>query len=85
MASARVMVPCPEGVWTKVATNVNTAIIHIKITSRYYHNFALTGAGAPITLADGIFFRDSVEYNNAVKIDIYVWCQGSAGSVGVDA
>jgi len=84
MASARTIVPCPEGAWTIVSTNKTTATIHTKITSRYFHNFALTGQPAPTTLADGIFFRDSVEFNNTVAIDIYIWCQGKAGSVGVD-
>ena len=88
MASARVIVPCPVGVWTIVATNVTTAIISKKITGpdNYYHNYALTGTDAPTTLADGILMTETtIEYNNSVAIDIYIWTQGVAGSVGVDA
>ena len=87
MASARVMVICPKGVWTKVATNVKTATIHNKsnVPEQYSHNFALTGAGAPTAITDGIAYQTAVDFNNSVAIDIYIWCQGGAGLVGVDA
>jgi len=85
MASARVMVACPEGQYTKVATSVNKALISVKKTDAYYsHNFALTGDAAPTTLTEALPFSVAVDYDNSALIDIYVWCTSKVGIVGVD-
>lgn len=85
-ASNPLIVACPKGVWTKVATNEQKAIIFKKITAaNYYHTYRLTGVAAPTTLADGITFSKSIEYDHSAAIDIYIFCQLKAGSVRVDA
>ena len=82
-----IIVTCAEDAWTQVATNITTAIIHKKITTpQYYHTYRLTGGTAPTDLSDGIVLVDqSVEYNHSAPIDIYIYAQGAAGSVRVDA
>jgi len=77
---------CTADTWVKVATNVKTATIHKKITGSYMHTYRLTGGAAPTDLTDAIQMYDqSVEYNHSAEIDIYIYCQGAAGSVRVDA
>lgn len=83
------IVTCTLATWVKVATNVNAAVIHRKLTGpRYYHTYRLTGAAAPSDLSDAVpAFTDGdvLQYEHPAGIDIYIYTTGKAGSVRVDA
>lgn len=85
-----VFVDCPEDVWTKVATNVTTGIIHKKSErpEEYLQMFKLTGDPAPTLKTDGArIFQDldiSEKISATVGIDVYVYPSGAAGRVRID-
>ncbi len=82
-----VIVPCPEGAWTKVATNVTTGTVHIinESPDKYTHTYRDTTAAAPTTQAEAIPFNVSLEIQNSTGIDVYIWPLGAAGEVRVDS
>ena len=90
MAVGPVVIQCPAGVWTKVATNVTTAALHrISVEpGSYLQTYRGTGEAAPANNDDAaIMFsaRPNEEgISNDVAIDVYVQCIGAAGSVRLD-
>lgn len=81
-----VVVPCPVGIWTKVATNQTTGLIHIvKIDpDAYYQTYRITDDVAPTDLTDAVPFTDVLQISDALGIDVYIWPKGGAGIVRVD-
>jgi len=81
-----VIVPCPEGAWTKVATAQTTGVIHIvsEKPDKYLQTYRDTEDAAPTTIAEAVPFTEHLQISAAAAIDVYVWAQGSAGSVRVD-
>lgn len=83
-----VIVPCPAGEWTKVATNVTSGQIHIKDTRPgvYLQTYRTSGEAAPTVQAEGVaIVGPSVPVQATAGIDVYIWPVGAAGSVRVDA
>lgn len=84
-----VIVECPKDVWTLVAENQTTGIIHIlKVdSSAYLQTYRDTGGGAPATPADdgeAVPFRNFLQISSAAAIDVYIKCLGKDGRVRVD-
>jgi hypothetical protein len=81
-----VIVPCPVGAWTKVATNVTTGVIHILKTDpdAYFQTYRVTAGAAPTLDSEAVPFKDSLQISASAGIDVYVWCKGVAGSVRAD-
>lgn len=77
---------CAVGVWTLVATNQTTGVIHVLSLSpdKYLQTYRDTGGGAPTLIAEGVPFTESLQISAALGIDVYIWCIGNAGSVRVD-
>lgn len=80
------IVACPLGAWTKVATNVTTGVIHIlnDEPSKYLQTYRATGGGAPSNLGDAVPFDTPLQISAAAGIDVYIQPLGEAGSVRVD-
>lgn len=80
------IVPCSAGVWTIVALGVTTGVVHIKDKNpnAYYQTYRDTTDPAPTDLTDAVPFDTPLQISAATAIDVYVWCQGEAGSVRVD-
>lgn len=81
------IVSCPAGVWTKVATNIRGGRIHQKITGiPYWWTYRVTGQAAPTTKDEGLVLFDKDDNEpliNTSGADIYVYCD-KAGRVRVD-
>ena len=80
---------CTKNAWTKVATNVQTGLIHKVSTAPnvYLHTYRDTGDPVPTLRTDGIPMFDeggTVGISAVAGIDIYVWVDKVAGSVRVD-
>ena len=89
MAADPVVVPCPAGAWTKVATNTKIGTIdRLSVSPNVYkRTYRLTGTGAPTDDADAaLLFGESNQHtiSHSVEIDVYVKAVGVAGSVRVD-
>lgn len=82
------IVPCPADVWTKVATDVLTGILHKKKTRTVYlQTYRLTGNPDPTLQSEGVpAFPDgpSEGISSNVPIDVWIFAVGKAGSVRVD-
>jgi len=84
-----VFVDCPEGAWTKVATDVTSGVIH-KVTeapAEYLQTYKMTGVAAPTLVGEGvmIFENSRSEVISATAgIDIYIWAVDQAGRVRAD-
>jgi hypothetical protein len=81
-----VLTACPQGVWTKVATNVTTGMIHVISLkpNKYHQTYRDTTGVAPTTLDEGVPFEGSLQISAAAGIDVYVWATGDDGNVRVD-
>lgn len=80
-----VVVACPEGAWTKVASGVTSGLIHVlKTDATYVQTYRVASDPAPTDLTDAVEFQGSLEIAAAAAIDVYVWCKTNAGSVRVD-
>lgn len=79
-----VVVACPVGVWTKVATGVTTGVVHILSLKpdKYLQTYRVSTNPAPTTLIDAVPFDTPLQISAAAIIDVYVWCLGVAGSSG---
>lgn len=83
-------VDCPDGQWTKIATNVITGIVwRIEVGPLYLQTYRITGNPAPTLQTDGvpIFREGEPDYEQIAAsegIDVYIWCKNSAGRVRVD-
>ena len=77
-------ISCPQGQWTKIATDVIVGQVwRMEKNVIYYHTYRLTGEAAPITIDEGVLmFKNGVfEIISANQnIDIYVWCKNGTGS-----
>ncbi len=78
-------VPCPAGVWTLVATAIQTGWVEIRssVPSAYFWTDRDTGGLAPTTLAQGSGFGGKVwgRIGDSEQIDVYIWPVGAAGTV----
>lgn len=82
-----VIVPCAADVWTKVATDVTTGIIHLKSSEpgAYLQTYRDTGGGAPTDPAEGVQIPGpSIPIQATAGIDVYIMPLNKAGSVRVD-
>ncbi len=83
-----VIVPCPKGAWTKVATNIVAGQLHNKATlAAYFQTYRETGDPVPTGLTEAvrIFAKSkSATILNSSNIDVYLYCKKFAGSVRVD-
>lgn len=82
-----VIVACPEGAWTKVATAVTGGVVYIKDNppGGLYHTNRLTTAAAPTGLTEAVPIIDGkLTISVAASSDIYIYAKGAAGSVRVD-
>ena len=80
-----VVVTCPKDVWTKVATNVTTGLIHILKTDpdAYYQTYRDTGGAAPVDLSDAVPFDSPLQISASAGIDVYIQPNGEDGIVRV--
>jgi hypothetical protein len=89
MASNPVQVNCPEGEWTKVATDVTTGNIK-KLSvapAKYLETYRLTGEAAPTSSFEGaeVFtVQNPGDISADAGIDVYVMAVGSDGKVRAD-
>lgn len=84
-----VIVACPKDVWTKVATNQTTGMIHILKTdsNSYAWTYRDTGEAAPAlptTKPEAVPFNPALQISASAGIDVYVMPSGEDGSVRVD-
>lgn len=84
-----VLVDCPEGQWTKVATNVTSGNIRkISYTPDVYlETYRLTGSAAPTLESEGrrLFeISGSAVISASAAIDVYIWPKEQDGKVRVD-
>lgn len=83
------IIATPDGVWTKVATNVVTGQLNrLKNLPAYTQTYRVTGGGAPIDDDEGVRMfthnKISEQIQSSTAIDVYVWCRGGDGSLRVD-
>lgn len=86
------VVPCPKGVWTKVASSVTTGYIHTSVTDPivFYHAWRQAGDSAPPD--DKPFSVDGQvrllvpvdEIRSQFPIDVYIYASTRDGSVRID-
>jgi hypothetical protein len=84
-----VIVSCPSGEWTKVATNVTAGQIKKLKTdpNKYLETYRTSGDPVPTETLEGvpIFLENFSETISAsAGIDIYIMAVGANGSVRVD-
>jgi hypothetical protein len=81
-----VIVPCPKGEWTKIATNVTQGNVHLIDTrATYLQTYRETGEAAPTEVVEGVSIpRPGAPIAAVSGIDVYIWCERAAGSVRVD-
>ena len=81
-----VLVPCPEGQWTKVATNKTTGTIHVISTApnKYLQTYRDTGEAAPTTIEEAVPFDSFLQISASAGIDVYVCASGKAGKIRAD-
>lgn len=86
MASDPAIVACPEGEWTEVAASVTNGNIWIKDTlAQYSQTYRVAGEAAPTTFDEAVLLSPPGACIRATEaIDVYIWCQKTAGSVRVD-
>jgi len=88
MANPVFPVAVPNGVWTKVATNVlNGQVWRKNSTPKYFMTYRDTGEVAPVNVAEGVaVFVDeiSMAISSTVEIDVYLFARGEDGEVRVD-
>lgn len=80
------LIDCPEGQWTKVATNVTTGVIHTinEAPAKYTQTYRTAGDTAPSTFSEAAPFENELIVSSSVGIDVYIWPLGTAGKVRVD-
>ena len=80
------VIPCPADAWTKVATNVQTGVVHIRGNGPglYLQTYRETGVAAPADKTDAVPFTTPLIISASTGIDVYVQPAGKDGSVRVD-
>ena len=78
-----VVVPCPADVWTLVATNQTTGLIHILKTEPhlYLQTYRDTGGAAPTDKVGAVPFEKVLQISASAGIDVYVMAVKKAGSI----
>ena len=87
-----ILVTCPEGQWTKVATDIGKGAIYrvSKNPGAYLFTYRDTGEAAPTDKAEGVelFINDAVVFDVWDRVfsgvDVYIWADNAAGSVRAD-
>ena len=86
-----VVVSCPQGVWTKVATNVTSGAIQrferkrILTKTTFLHTYRDTGNPAPSDLSDAmVLTEDTLLINSTAGVDVYIYAQNRTGNVRVE-
>jgi len=81
-----VVTPCPNGVWTKVATAVQTGMVNIlQKRANYFHTYRDTGGTAPTNKSEAVHLAPpGGKISSGVDIDVYIWAEPVDGSVRVD-
>lgn len=87
-----VLVDCPEGAFTKVATDVTVGEIYqmIRDEGPYLYSYRETGEAAPTDKSEAvpIFLGENnivLEiWERSAGIDIYIWCDSTPGQVRLD-
>jgi len=81
-----VLVACPAGQWTKVATALQDGKVHITNNDpdKYTYTYRDTGAAAPTLFTEAAPMPAALEFNLTDGIDVYVWPIGAAGQVRAD-
>lgn len=80
-----VIVPCPLGTWTKVATGVTAGIIHVtsEAPAKYTQTYRETTDPAPTLLDEAVPFEDELIISSSSSIDVYIQPLKAAGEVRV--
>lgn len=81
-----VLVPCPVGLWTKVATNVKSGNIWIMDRmSDYFHTYRDTGESAPSSDDEAVRLAyPGRRIESDISIDVYIKAKTQDGIVRVD-
>jgi hypothetical protein len=85
-----VIIECPAGVWTLVASNVTAGRIKMASTApnQYLETYRMTGNPAPTDQSEGVpAFPDdgaTAEILSAAPIDVYIMAVGKDGKVRAD-
>ena len=83
-----VLVACPAGQWTKVATAIQSGAVHIvnMDPDKYNYTYRETGGTAPSTFDEAVPFEKTINFGGpeVTGLDIYVWPMGAAGKVRTD-
>ncbi len=83
------LVDCPKDVFTKVATDVTSGLVH-KISTdpnKYLQTYRMTGGTAPTEKDEAVpmfIGTDTEQISSSAGIDVYVWPIGKDGLVRVD-
>ena len=80
------VVACPADVWTPVATNQTTGVVHIlnEDPDKYLQTYRDTGGAVPTDLSDAAPFDTPLIISASAGIDVYIQPVNKAGSVRVD-
>ena len=81
-----IVVPCLADVWTKVATDQTSGVVHI-LSSKpnvYLQTYRDTGEAAPTGKTGAVQFDSPLCISSSLGIDVYVQPVSAAGSVRVD-
>lgn len=84
------VITCPDGVWTLVALNTQSATIH-KVSVEpglYKQTYRISGQAAPTVDDDAIIILDTDTlhvFSHSPGVDIYIKAIGGDGSVRLDA
>ena len=87
--SASAEIPCPAGVWTIVATNVTSAIIHkLSVAPGVYKQTYVNNGDAAPTDDDNAVLAfggcDSFIFSESTLSDVYIKAVGADGEVRTD-
>lgn len=80
-----VVVSLTAGVWTKIATDVTSGMVHpLSDVGVYAQTYRDTGGVAPTGTEEGVVFLASTPIEASAGIDVYVRCSQAGGKVRVD-
>ena len=85
-----VIIECPAGVWTLVASNVTAGRIKMASTApnAYLETYRMTGNPAPTDQSEGVpafpFDGATADIEAAAAIDVYIMAVGKDGKVRAD-
>jgi hypothetical protein len=84
-----VVIACPEGQWTKVATALTSGQLWRMITTpQYLYTYRDTTGPVPTDLSDAVaidnWSNDAFILSYASPADVYIYARGAAGQVRKD-